>query len=265
MNNTFNPGRFGKYFLYDLRNAKNNFGLSLIILGCLPIIVFVFYQIIYRLFSGGSPSPSIGNQISAMATAFAVVVLSFPVKVYGGLTDKKEGSSWLMIPASGFEKWLSMILVSCVVLPLCFFALLFGTDALLAAVFPSSWPTAIVRNFAMFNEKLVAETDGLLRMNVVSLILAEWPETILLFTLGAITFKKAKTAKTFLALFLLSVLFSLTAAAFNINITIDNFNSSDADVVRLVHIFRTFIWSMLAVWTAMLMAGTFARIKTLKH
>ena len=39
MNNIFDIKRFGQYFLYDLRRAWNNYGLSLLLMGLIPIIL----------------------------------------------------------------------------------------------------------------------------------------------------------------------------------------------------------------------------------
>jgi len=265
MNNTFNPGRFGKYLMFDLRNAKNNFGLSLLINGCIPVIVFFFYQLIFRVFSGGNPVPSMGTQISAMTVAFFVVLLTFPTKVYGNLTNKREGSDFLMVPASSFEKWLSMILISCVILPVCFFVLLFGSDALLSLFFPASWPESIFGKIAELKSVVSEETEGLFKTDGVLLLLAEWPESILVFLLGALVFKKGKVAKTFLAIFALSLLVSMIAMLFNINIDMELSDWTDAEAVRMLNTLKTVVWSLLAVWTAILMAGTYFRIKTLKH
>ena len=46
MNNIFDIKRFGQYFLYDLRRAWNNYGLSLLLMGLIPIILYVVYQLI---------------------------------------------------------------------------------------------------------------------------------------------------------------------------------------------------------------------------
>ena len=46
MNNIFDIKRFCQYFLYDLRRAWNNYGLSLLLMGLIPIILYVVYQFI---------------------------------------------------------------------------------------------------------------------------------------------------------------------------------------------------------------------------
>lgn len=266
MNNTFNPARFGKYFLHDLRNAKNNYWLALLITGCAPVLGFICYRTIFLL-TGGVATPSVSTQISVMITALFAILLTFPVKVYGDLTEKKTGSEWLMIPASSFEKWLSMILISCVVLPVCFYILLFGTDAILAALFPSSWPAAAFGKVVSLKGLVTEETEGLFKTDGILLLFAEWPESILVFLLGAICFKKGKVGKTILVFFLFWMIVSGLVTLFGLwtdfNIEVTSF--TDADAVRILNKMRVIIWTLLAVYTAALMAGVYARIKTLKH
>ena len=50
MNNIFDFKRFGNYFLYDLRNAKNNYAISLLLCGTMPILGFVFAQLLSLIF-----------------------------------------------------------------------------------------------------------------------------------------------------------------------------------------------------------------------
>ena len=51
MNNIFNIKRFCNYFLYDLRNAKNNYGLSLLILGVMPVVLYIIVQLFSLIFT----------------------------------------------------------------------------------------------------------------------------------------------------------------------------------------------------------------------
>ena len=44
MNNVFDFKRFGNYFLYDLRRAKNNYAISLLVIGLLPVALYIITQ-----------------------------------------------------------------------------------------------------------------------------------------------------------------------------------------------------------------------------
>ena len=60
MNNIFNFKRFVNYLRFDLRNAKNYYGLSMLVVGLLPVIVFAFSQILYWMVSKDNVSLDFG-------------------------------------------------------------------------------------------------------------------------------------------------------------------------------------------------------------
>lgn len=271
MKDFFDIRRFGNYLLYDLRNARNYFLISLIVLGLLPIIGFVFAQLLCHLFTGswGGETLCIANQISMAGIALITLYISFPVKVYGSITEKRFGSDWIMIPASGFEKWLSMIIVTCIALPLCFGALFLGSDALLSAVIPE-YGNSILNRFSGFNEMVAESTDGILNMNIVPCLYLSWCESILAFTLGALVFKKAKGAKTILAIFAIGTLFSMIVVALfgttHIDMeTLELIGDGTLGVENIVKWFNVAVGCFYTVILAALAGGIYARIKTIKQ
>ena len=133
MNNTFNISRFSKYLLFDLKSAWHNSGITILILGCTPVFIFAFYELFSLIFAQRFGYLNMGAVIAGYVVSFIVAFLAFPVRHYGGLTDKKEGSAWLMLPASGFEKFLSMLLISCVAVPAVWLA------TMAASAISSSW------------------------------------------------------------------------------------------------------------------------------
>ena len=269
MSNVFDINRFGKYFLYDLRNAKRSYWLSLIIAGCLPIFSFVVVELIARFTTGAFINAGIGTQLPAMVIAYTIVVFTFPVKAYGRLTEKGYGSSWIMIPASPFEKWLSMIIVTCVVLPLCFLIILFCADGLLSVLFPACWPKPVPMSIHNLNEMLIEEADGIISFNWPAIIYVSWVESILCFTLGAIVFKKAKVGKTFLALFVIGSICSwITTLIFGItHLTAGDFSliTQDADALKLFSNFNLMVALACALYVVGAGGGMYYRIKTMKH
>ena len=70
MNNIFDIKRFVNYFAYDLRRAGSSYGISLLVLGLMPVILLVLHML-GSLFSSGSTSP-VSDQ--AKFTVFCVVV-----------------------------------------------------------------------------------------------------------------------------------------------------------------------------------------------
>ncbi len=270
MNNVFSPKRFGKYLCYDLENAWNNFGLALLILGLLPAIVFVVAQLFHFIFNGQVMIESdaiMPMRITSGLVCVAVAVILFPIKAYGSVTDKRAGSSFLMLPASTFEKWLSMMLVLCVIAPLCLCALYIGSDTLMGLIFPNSFGTAIIK--IPYNEILseVELPEGM-RINLTGIAWGNWISSILFFLLGAIIFKKGKAGKTILALFALSIIFSsaLSIAAGNMvgseHFIINMFDDDPEVAIRkIINLGRVLLWLEVAI----LMGLSYLRLRTVKH
>lgn len=273
MKEIFDFKRFWKFFLYDLRNSKNYFWLSLLLCAFMPAISFVFAQTFSRIFFGTWISDGQFIQIISVIFAVLVVIFTYPVKAYGRITDKRAGSSWVMIPASSVEKTLSIIVVSCVVLPVVFFAIMTGADALLGLLFRNVWPEALICKIFRGGSFLAAESEGLLHVNIPCSIWYCWFSNVLTFILGSIFFKKAKIGKTFLVLFILGQAISIVFSVFFFGTPafadlIQGNVESFSDSVWVVDMLKNMNW-MFAIYFwgyAILIIGLlWARIKTIKH
>jgi len=277
MSNFFNTRRAVNFFVYDLKTAKNNYLLSLVICGIMPAIFFVFSLLLSLLIKPGSPvEVSLPMQILSFYIGIIVAVVTFPTKQYGGLTDKKYGSDWLMLPASSFEKWLSMFVVSFIVFPLCLFTLMLSCDWLLSVIFPSLYPQALFKGEVF---KKLAEISGdssplraiLSGFNWRFWLIFGFGSSVLCFVLGAIFFKKSKFAKTLLVLFVMGALISFaTMAVFGIS----SFTFTPESISTMVdegsltdnfqrYITSNCIWSVLCF--ILINCGIYFRLKTLKH
>ena len=267
MNNVFDFKRFGNYFLYDLRRTRNNYGISLLLMGLMPVAFYLVYQFI-SLISGNGLTPMPDElQVIALFVSIVVVMLGAGAKIYGSITEKRAGSDFLMLPASTLEKWLSMVLVVCVVLPVVLFALLFASDGIMSLFFPNSYGTRIFEMDFMsgfFNG--LAEDEGFY-FNLPAATFLNWCESLLIFTLGAVCFKKSKVAKTILCLIGFSMVLSpLMVLIFgNTNIDsdwlIEHFNDPD-------HAVSAINWTLSILYTVVLgglLAGLYFRLRTLKH
>ena len=114
MDRTFDIRRFGRYLAWDLRNARNNAGFSLLVYGVTPIFIFAFFQICSLVFNGGTSPFGLTPRLVCI---FALIVLSammLPSRLYGRVTDRRYGTEFLMLPASTFEKFISMVIVTAV-------------------------------------------------------------------------------------------------------------------------------------------------------
>ena len=260
MNDVFSVRRFSKYLLFDLNNAKNKFGLSLLITGLCAIIIFVI-STLFSLLDGNTMQDPGWINFTSSILATAIITIVYPVKVYGGLTDKKEGSSWLMVPASGLEKFLSMSIIVCIILPLCLYILLILGN-LVVSLFAQDYAVIPQISALFMKDNEVLENGGLLAWLI-------WSENILAFTLGAICFKTGKTGKTILCYFAfgLLVMFLMMLVFGKLEITgglagelLDNMDARKAqDLVNMA------INACNAFAMCGLLAGIYFRIKTLKH
>lgn len=271
MDNVFNINRFGNYLLYDLRNARNYFGLSMLICGFFPILMFAIFEILIKAISGEWINAGIPLQISSMVISFFIVILTFPVKAYGRLTDKKAGSSWLMLPASSFEKWLSMIVITCIVVPVCLFGLMLLSDWALSISFPNLWASPVLKEMVDANAAILESTDDLVSLNFPAILCYEWFTNILCFTLGSLVFKRAKVGKTFLALFVIGTVVGwVCTLVFGLPYFRDgmyslNSSSSVDDITSFVRNINSMVNGTSVFYVVLVSAGLFWRIKTMKH
>ena len=267
MNNVFDFKRFGNYFLYDLRRAKNNYLISLLLMGLMPVAFYLIYQFFSLITGHGVTELPVESKIAAICISIFAVMLGAGAKIYGSITEKRAGSDFLMLPASTLEKWLSMVLIVCIVLPVALFALLFVSDGIMGLFFPNSYGSRLFDLDALRGTIDGFTGDEGLYLNVPAALFLNWCESLLIFTLGAVCFKKAKVAKTLLCMMAFSMIISplmvLIFGRTNIDTDwlMERFNDADS-------IINTFNWTLNIIYTVViggLLAGLYFRLRTLKH
>lgn len=203
MNNIFSFKRFGYFFLYELNHIRSRFTHDMLVLGILPLIMATL-SIAINLLQGDELSPqSFDSSRGVLVAALGLIPILFPAQMYGRVTDKRAGADWMLIPASVPEKFISTLIVSTLVVPGVLALMLSGCDLLLSAVFGEIYgPSAVI--------SALKETPA----EVIMLIVCGFINTNLVFLLGAVCFRKAKVAKTFLTCFAITVLFSVIAVSF---------------------------------------------------
>lgn len=268
MSNVFDIKRFGKYISYDLNNAWNNFGLSLIVLALVPLIVFVFQEVFSLAFTQSLTELPVWAKGTALGVTAVALIIIAPVKLYGRLTEKRLGSDWLMVPASAFEKFLSMVLILCVVVPVVFLAISSCCDMLLSLI-PCYGESLIFKGADAWNQlvQMIQDNDGLeVTTAGYSMVWLSFCSSILVFTLGAICFKKNKVAKVILCLIAFESVVSLLGMGIvNVfDIDLDTFFDG-MTVEKAQHWFNTWLNIGNFIVFGVLLGGIYARIKTLKH
>lgn len=265
MNNTFNFKRFGKYFCYDLRTAWQNAGISVIVISLMPLWFFLLDQLFSIVFNGHFTTITQRFVFVAYMMAIFFLIMFFPKQHYGSLTDKQKGSDWLMLPASRLEKFVSMLIVTCVALPLVAVALLTCSDLLLSAVF-NQYDVPLISTMLDWTHRTLAEfhTDNVsLAISGPYAIWLNWCESVIVFTLGAVIFKRNKIVFTYLSLFAIAVVLALTLGiCFKGNIDLD---PSDFNEDYLMRMLNVGIYVLYAIIFAVLDLALYFRIKTLKH
>ena len=267
MSNTFNFKRFGKYLCHDLMSAWQNAGVSVITVACMPLWFFAIYELFCLVFKGSFGTMSTGLGIAAVLVSFFLAVIFFPVQIYGKVTDKRPGSNYLMLPASAFEKTLSMLIVLCVALPLIWVAIISANDLLLSLTGIYNGP--VVESISGGIEKMLAEfhTENMdLAIGGPYALYLSWCADALAFALGAILFRKNKIVYTFLSLMgigiLITIVIGLIANGFNFDFNLGPEDINEDSLMRLLNII---IYSLYVIEFAVLDLGIYFRIKTLKH
>ena len=267
MNNVFDFKRFGNYFLYDLRRTKNNYGVSLLLMGLMPVLFFIIFEFFSLISGHGITNMPKEMQFVAVLVSVVVVILGSGTKIFGSITEKRAGSDFLMLPASTFEKWLSMVLIVCVVVPVVLLALLFASDGIMSLLLPNSYGGRLFEtDFARGFSDAIMDEDGFY-FNLPGIMILNWCESALIFTLGAVCFKKSKVAKTLLCLIAFGMLTSpLMLLLFGqTNIDADWLMQHFSDPDRAV---SSINWTLSIVYTVViggLLAGLYFRLRTLKH
>ncbi len=267
----FNLKRFWNYFLFDLRQMWRNHSGPAVFIGGLGVIVYVVWVLLSLLFTQSWTGPSLGARIMILFTALIILVM-YQSRTYGYLTDKKKGAAWLMIPASSFEKFLSMLLITLIVIPLLFVTVFFLADSLICLADPTVGDSLVgtaMQGMNAFANKVPELSDSLFinlsAGSIVSILLVGFISNLLYFLLCGICFKRYKILGGIGIVFALEVLLSIL---FNIFFPIWSENLVYLDEVSAAQmVSHTFNWVLvISILIALgLAACIFFRIKTIKH
>ena len=288
MNDIFNIRRFGKYFASDVRSCIGNYGLGMLLISLMGLITYAGTIIMGLIFNGCWDGPELGFRVLTFLVCLIVLVLTMPVKCYGRITEKKFGSQWLMIPASSFEKSLSMVIMTSIVMPVAVCIVYFGVDALLCT-FDKTCGTSIFASIGSLIDTFMSISVASSSDRVQFPDLAKFIKQVsnpwlyvddiigmFLITLtGAVLFKSGKTAKTCLAYIAITFMLGIAVTPFA-NAAYKEF----ADLSFMAHtpeamnqLFSAGIFRHAAlidtindtIFNLALIAAIYFRVKTLKH
>lgn len=267
-NEVFSGQRFWSYFKYDLTQLWRNHMKAAVGIGLSGLIAYIVVITFNLIINGTWSGPALGGRFSVFAIAFTVLEL-YQTRTYGYLTEKKQGSAWLMMPASTFEKWLSMIIITVLVLPLVFLLVSLTVDGLLSIIDPTVGTSML----ASLDHGLQELGGGLVDVNTeyattwsvgafIPVLFVSMCVNFLFFLLCGLIFKKNKIVWAFVVIFILSTILSILSVSFDLNVDVaDDFAAAEQQIRGFLN--RT--TALLALAAAALAGGIFYRLKTLKH
>lgn len=258
----FNIKRFGLLFLTELKAGIKKNWISLLIISLIGLIVASMVALLTILLGdnwtfGGTPVRMIYYIIF-----FACLVIQVPNKLYGHVNDASSGPAYLMLPASRLEKYLSMILISIVVVPLAVIAIFLGIDALLCLIDPRSG--GFVNPFGFLSGAFITglSPEGISLSPYM--FIDDLAGTMLVFLLGTVFFRRHKTAKTILSILIISQLLSFVSLGALALIDLTDLPASEiiGFVMNHLLLFDTVSDSLSNL---LLLAGIWFTLKTLKQ
>ena len=292
-NDIFNLRRFGKYFGTDIRTCWANYGLSLLTLSILsPVFFYILSTGFNLLLKSTWDGPDMGMRFFVFCIAVVCMVITMPVKCYGKITEKQYGSFWLTLPASRLEKFISMFLMTCIIVPFTGIAIYLGIDALICAFDHTcgnnliTGAIGLIRNMGdikeltmnLVDENITIEDSALIQdifhqINSPLLYIDEIFGITLPFLLGAVFFKNGKTVKTILVLFAFSTAFSIAITPMMESWASEVMAGMNDGTTVIRRLFDNGLFKNLVlidtitdtVFNLALLAGIWFRIKTLKH
>lgn len=268
-NEVFNGSRFWSYFKYDLIQMWRNHVKAAILIGFSGLIFYIIGIAFNAVFDKVWAAPT----FVARAIVFGLAIFAlelYQTRTYGYLTNRRKGAAWLMLPASGFEKWLSMMIMTLLVIPVAFLCTYTAIDGILSLADPTYGPMLLGSAKDAVQKVSVAlaqandeySTTWSLGLFVLPM-LAGYMCNFLYFLLCGVTFRRNKILWAFLILFGTSILLSTGMTAFGLQNHYDVEELSDAEtIIRSALNWSTCISLAIAACFA---GGIFYRIKTLKH
>jgi len=273
MNETFSFKRFGTYFKYDITRLWRKHSRTVLLVGLSGVIAYVVCVLFSLIFNHSYQAPGIVGRAAVFCLAMLVLEL-YQTRFYGYLTDKKEGSEWIMIPASKVEKFVSMLLNTIIIIPLAFLLTFFFTDWFICLVDPTAGEALISKLPFIWDFFQSVPVEDRIEMSQIGLnpalflimtILTGWGN-YLYFLLCGICFKKNKIFYAILILFGASTILSIVSA---VSIPFINFDALDnMDEEKIKAFFKGMItvsYVLGTIYTVAMGWGVWRRISTIKH
>jgi len=228
-NEVFSLNRFWRYLKSDFDAFISKYGITLLVISTMPITCDVFTGVFSLMNMGRWEGLEVYSRLAFFVMFGMILLISAPAKLYGHITDRKEGSAFLLLPVSRLEKYISMILITCIVMPFIFILIYLGLDVMVCMI--DSTTDVSVFSFIYSLEDFKATLAGVPVENLSRLLnnfgslanpylyIDDIVQLSLIFLLGALIFKTSKTGKTMGSVILISLVFKLGSAPILAHIT----------------------------------------------
>ena len=191
MDNIFSFNRFGKLLKKEFYEYFQRFGVT--------ILVFLSFIVIawgISLLFGGDNGFGTNTRSAGIYALTTLVALFAPFVVYGYTNHQKKGIYYAMLPASSFEKFLSMVIYTLILTPVMFFITAVLLDSLIVTI-KSPEETSYLFS-TLFSKDALSQYFSLF-------------QTISIFVLANMIFKKQKVAKSLLSIIGIAIIISVLA------------------------------------------------------
>lgn len=193
MKNKFSFDRFGQVLAKDWKDYFRNFGISLIVWSCIPILFWVT-TLIFDVNMGAD------GRIAVIASLVYSVLMFAPSKVYGKANLSRDGVSFATLPATNAEKFFSMLIYCSILTPILVGLGSWAVDTLLALLPFGGFEGFVALPKSRLGSILVTIACSVMLVSSI-------------FMFGNMVFKKRKAGKTIawgmLILFVITMILQL--------------------------------------------------------
>lgn len=264
----FSFGRFGRYFVTDLKRGIDNYGPSLLFLSLGGLISYIIIGVVFLMLGNGWCHISYVGRTLISLGFMAALFVTVGTKLYGYITDKSRGAAFISLPVSTFEKTLSILIISLIVVPCVFFSLYLCTDYLLTVFDKSMGESLAGTNFV---DKLLSFSTGGTEATIATrgLVFVQSMFNIMIFLLGALFFRRQKIAKTIIVVMAVSIVSSIVMSVLGIGQGLENSIPQTGDIPAAVaDVVSGTLKKAMILEVCLIIVGsvaTYFRIKTIKY
>lgn len=272
VNETFSAKRFGQYFLFDLKQLWHNNGKAAIALGFISVICYIVWVVFSLIFTGEWHAPNLPARLVFFVLG-SVILLFYQTRTYGYLTEKKAGQSWLMVPASTLEKYVSMMIVTILVIPVAYVISYLSLDGIIGLVDKTAGGPIVttVMDKVDFIFSTLSEQGYQYRISTFAFpMVIQFIHNLLYFLLCGLCFKKWKILGALGINMLISMVMTPIFTPFVYKywtpvITANDYDVDPAAISELVNQFMGYAIALNLLLLLGIAAGIYYRLKTLKH